>query len=331
MGMSEFFLSVSIFLPPVLWTVLIAPFLKKRRPRDSWLNVSLMLNPKHGLGSQTLFWLVVLVPLTYFAIFGAITWKDYSVSMDTLGFLKFIEISTLPIGLLSLSIPLTALVTYLHSTAQTAKQIEKNEHEMFYLHRREFVYYFEQIGQTTINDVYPVSYKISPRIHGKLFKGDVSAGIPELDRKKIDGLVLELREAEQCLAKVLTEDTFSEPGKAYLKFCEIITNHINFFIIRDLRLLVDHGSHPIHSDSKGTPILYSIGCNEEHAVAAYECVKIYLTNVLYFSGYQKGLDDLFNNPLNIWQMSLEGRAKTKIRMTIAKLTPNPPDDLFTEP
>ncbi len=330
MEISEILLGASIILPPILWTALITPFLKKTRPKDAWLNVALMLNPKHGLGDQTLFWLVVLVPLTYFIIFGAITWKDYSVALNAGGFDKFIEISKLPIGLLSLSLPLTALVTYLHSTAQTAKQIEKNEHELFYLHRREFVFYFDQIGATTINDEYDIGYKIFPRIHGKLFKGDPSAGTPELDRELADKLVRELRMAERCLERVLREEFSVETSDAYLKLCKIITDQINFFSIRDLWLQIDKACYPIEFEGKQIPTLHSLGCNAAHAVAAYECVKGYLTNVLYFSGYQEGIENLFNKSVNVWRLSLEDRAKDNVKLAIAHFSNNPPDELYSK-
>lgn len=287
-----------------------------------------MLNPEHGLGSQTLFWLVVLSPLTYFGIFGAFAWQGYDVSMTAEGFKKFIDISTLPIALLSLSIPLTALVTYLHSTAQTAKQIEKNEHELFYLHRREFVYYFEQIGSTTIYNVFSVSFRISPRIHGQLFKGEVKEGMPLLDCGKADELVGMFKEAEQCLARVLTEPPSMGTQEAYFRFCEVMEHHINFFSIRDIKVLLDQVSFPLFFTRDEECEVPSVGCRADQAAAAFECVRVYLNNLLHFSTYSKGIQDLRTDGRNISKLYLTENADNNIRRNLVALSPNAPDWVY---
>lgn len=318
-------LVAAIVSPLIVCICPIAMYLKKRRSEDAWFNVWFMLNPKYGLGSQTLFWVVILVPLVWFLFFGLFSWRGYSVELSAGGFEEFIKISTLPIGLLSLSIPLTALVTYLHSTAQTAKQIEKNERELFYLHRREFVFYFDSIGLTLIHDVYQVSYKISPRIHGKLFKGAVGNGVPELNCTEVDRLVYELRDAERCLAKVMREKISIDTTQAYFRFCEIITGHINFLAIRDLMLQIEKDQHLI---SIGSREVYSIGSTAVHAAAAFECVRVYLTNLLSFANYEKGIKDISHDSISIDRIYCVGDAELNLRMNIVELAVDPSDDLY---
>lgn len=328
METSEILLGASILLPPIGWAVLIAPYLKKQRPLDSWRNVLFMLNPEHGLGSQTLFWLVVLAPLTYFVIFGAFAWKGYDVSLNADGFKQFIDISTLPIALLSLSIPLTALVTYLHSTAQTAKQIEKNEHELFYLHRREFIFYFEQIGATTLYDVFKVEFRISPRIHGQFFKGEVKEGIPLLDTCKVDELVGKFKEAERCLAQVLTEPHSDETHQAYFTFCENVNRLINFLAIRDLKLHVETNSYLMSWPGAEGREVQSIGWRADHAIAAFDCLRVYLNNILHFSTYKKGLQDLYKDDRSVVKLCLSEGADDKIKRIVATYSPNAPAWLY---
>jgi len=289
-----------------------------------------MLNPEHGLGSQTLFWLVVLAPLTYFGVFGGFAWRGYDVSLNSDGFKQFIEISTLPIALLSLSIPLTALVTYLHSTAQTAKQIEKNEHELFYLHRREFVYYFEQIGPTTLYDVFAVEFKISPRIHGQLFMGEVKDGIPLLDTHKVDELILKFKEAERCLALALTEPLSDETCDAYFTFCELTTSLVNFFAIRDLKLKIDANAFRLVLMRSKECEVKSVGWRADHAGAVFDCLRVYLNNLLHFSTYKKGLQDLNSDNRNIPKLCLADGADDKVRRIVATLGPDAPDWLYVQ-
>ncbi|MBT0307147.1 hypothetical protein [Morganella morganii] len=92
------------------------------------------------LTSQTLFWLSIIIPIASFLYFGMFSWRGYIFQADADGFKKFIEISTLPLGLLSLSIPFTSVVNNIHRTIQTNKQIEsseiKNNIDIYYSHKK---------------------------------------------------------------------------------------------------------------------------------------------------------------------------------------------------
>lgn len=80
-----------------------------------------------SLGHQPLFWIAMVLPVALFLIFGYLSWIGSSPQWDSKGFSHFIEISKLPLGLLTLAIPFTALVTSMHRSIQTAKQIEHGE------------------------------------------------------------------------------------------------------------------------------------------------------------------------------------------------------------
>ncbi|EPG6064454.1 hypothetical protein [Proteus mirabilis] len=92
------------------------------------------------LTSQTLFWLSIIIPIFSFLYFGLFSWRGCIFRVDADGFKKFIEISTLPLGLLSLSIPFTSVVNNIHRTIQTNKQIEsseiKNNIDIYYSHKK---------------------------------------------------------------------------------------------------------------------------------------------------------------------------------------------------
>ncbi|MBF4554840.1 hypothetical protein H7698_02055 [Pseudomonas sp. p50] len=88
---------------------------------------TLTLNPRKGLLHQKLFWLCIIIPILYFIAFGYIAWQGYSISLTADGLATFLSTSTLPLALLSTSLPLTVIVASFHSTHQTALQINQTK------------------------------------------------------------------------------------------------------------------------------------------------------------------------------------------------------------
>lgn len=95
------------------------------------------------LTQQTLFWLAIVIPIVSFIYFGLFAWWGKTPVLSAHGFERFIKISTLPLGLLSLAIPFTAVINNIHRTVQTNEQInqtkKKNEFDLFYSHRKNFI------------------------------------------------------------------------------------------------------------------------------------------------------------------------------------------------
>ncbi|MDI3370997.1 hypothetical protein QLG14_17325 [Pseudomonas sp. V104_10] len=252
---------------------------------------TLALDPDQGLGEQPLFWLVMLTPVTYFFLFGIVAWTDgYELSLDSYGFKQFWEITTLPVAMLSLAIPLTALVTYLHSTAQTARQIEKNKHELFYIHRNQFVTYYEQIGSTRFSDGLKVSYKINPRVHARLFIGDVAEGTPMRKTQVFNSRIADLKVARRCLVRLMSQPPSPASFIDYLIFCRRVYKLIHFFTIGDLEVILDEASHGARTSDKRRSRL--LGLSTDLAVDSFRCVENYLTSAIEFSGYADGLKKL---------------------------------------
>ncbi|WP_064120843.1 hypothetical protein [Pseudomonas fluorescens] len=85
------------------------------------------LDPNTGLENQILFWLAIGIPALIAILLGIPVWLPYAFSFTPEGYSKFLEISKLPIGILSLSIPLGVLIGKLHGAKQTAAQIQNTK------------------------------------------------------------------------------------------------------------------------------------------------------------------------------------------------------------
>lgn len=128
-----FLVSIGTTLPVLLWTLYetakqIYRAIKKNDNSELHLckNIfhELTLNPEQGLHLQPLFWFSILTPFAVFLSFGVYAWEGFQLDFSYDGFENFIRLSKLPLGLLGLSLPLAVLVSRLHSTVQTATQIE---------------------------------------------------------------------------------------------------------------------------------------------------------------------------------------------------------------
>jgi hypothetical protein len=114
------------FLLPAL-CLLASLALRDKTKHPSKTNYSynfFVLKANRGLHAQVLFWLTLAIPFTGFLVSGAYSWQGYDLSINYLGFTEFIKISKLPLGILALCLPLAVLIARLHSTIQTAEQID---------------------------------------------------------------------------------------------------------------------------------------------------------------------------------------------------------------
>lgn len=131
------YVSMLLFIISIAWMY---EYKKRRKKSSSRLKYFEM--DEKPLTSQTLFWLAISMPFFSFCYFGAFSWYGKPILFNADGFERFIKISTLPLGLLSLSIPLTAVINNIHRTIQTNKQIEettkKNISDLYYSHKKFF-------------------------------------------------------------------------------------------------------------------------------------------------------------------------------------------------
>lgn len=108
------------------------------------------------LTKQRLFKAVFIVPLVSFLAFGTVAWVGHSFQLDAGGLNNFLNISKLPLALLSLSVPFGVIVNNIHRTIQTDTQIKeaqrKNKADAFYSHRKNTIEIMEKIVFPTIKD-----------------------------------------------------------------------------------------------------------------------------------------------------------------------------------
>ncbi|QOU03809.1 hypothetical protein IM720_24360 [Pseudomonas fluorescens] len=301
--MNVFKLIALVVFPGLLTTVLIALYFKNRPYRPADVLKVFSLDPDHGLAKQALFWWSICTPAVYFIVFGLISWNDYRISISPEGFKNFITISTLPIALLSLSIPLGVVVARFHSTEQTARQIiiirHKNNLDAFYSHRKEFFAYFDKIGSVNFLDTLELGYKINPRLHGLLFKGSPENGTPELDTALISQVIGKINLIRNCLNKVILN---SDPEQTFTWYTiasrEIYWISITFGIVEINNKLNNISVTLVGHNAEGNIIRQrSIGTTTTQAICAYRCVKSYLLTILHFAGNQTAIDEVYENDI----------------------------------
>ncbi|KPA89377.1 hypothetical protein PF66_04229 [Pseudomonas asplenii] len=185
--MFEGFLLVLTLAVPVVLSVfvVVSLFGVGESPVDRCKSI-FVLDSEKGLINQGLLWLSILTPLFIAISLGMWVWPEYQVDLSLSGYKKFVEISLLSLGVVSISLPLTGLIARFHSTRQTARQIEvvsfKNNVDAFYTHRKEMLGYFSALGEVRYLDVITFSYRIHPVLHVRFFSGAPEKGFPKVKR-----------------------------------------------------------------------------------------------------------------------------------------------------
>ncbi|CAI1570434.1 Uncharacterised protein [Serratia proteamaculans] len=172
----------------------------------------LQLNERK-LSEQWMFWLSILIPLALSIILSIPLWLQTKINLSAEGYGNFLSIFKLPIGVLSLSIPLVAIVAHIHRTIQTAEQIQttrkKNAADSFFSHHK---FMIEAFGKITSKDIsiskQPFEYKIGDpyQLYDNFFEhssyelGINPSNIPlitseiEIEIDKIDELLIKSRD-----------------------------------------------------------------------------------------------------------------------------------------
>ena len=301
--MNSLQLLLLIILPSILTTFLVGVFFNKGlfRPTEIWKIFS--LKSDDGLAKQALFWWSIFTPAMYFMSFGLISWQGYDILISSEGFKKFIEISTLPIALFSLAIPLGVVIARFHSTEQTARQItiakHKNNLDAFYAHRKEFFAYFDKMGTITFLDTLDVDYNINPKLHGLLFKGSPENGTPELDEELISQVIGKIKFIRTCLNKVLLN---SDPELTYTWYTTAANDiyWISLMLgIREINTKINNMSVTLigYGENGETIRQRSIGKSTVQAICAYRCIKSYILIILHFSGSQSAIEDVYEGEI----------------------------------
>lgn len=250
----------------------------------------LSLRPKLPLHDQGLLWFGILVPLSGFLITGSVIWVDYTVDISAAGFQKFYDISKFPLVVLAGVIPISGLIARMHSTAQTAEQIDKadiqikntesqidetrrkNNSDLYYAHKRDFLEYmtealreFARPGEQELvyfysaNTLYSFAFAKSPP----------EKGAPEVNKANLELLDKSLIQVASQYHDIEVLLTKESKGR--------LLNGAEFFSIIENRL-----SSPTALQSN---LAHQIGLSPKHKLGKFYNAKMSLSQMLNLLTY----------------------------------------------
>lgn len=259
------------------------------------LQSTLALREELGLAEQGLLWLSIISPFLYFLTFGAISWYQHSISLTSDGLKVFFSISKLPLGALSLSLPLSVLVSRLHATKQTAKQIkitqQKNNIDLFHSHRKELFSYFAQIGEVEYLGCLKGKFKVHPRVHKNFFSGKVEDGVPLINQEAFEEIESELLSARCDLDLVIRDVNPRLTYSLYIaNLCSTLYRLSQKLGLPEIYVELSEKSTlvPVTLDGKEVKLL-TVGRTTDEAVAAYRYAISYFYNLCDFAGRETSL------------------------------------------
>lgn len=183
---------LTMLLANVVWMMLVVNKFGKGKELGQRLTTAFVLDTSEGLIKQGLLWASILAPLINGFALGFWAWKSYGPLFNPEGFAEFIKISLLPLGVMSISLPLAGLVSRVHSTQQAAKQIQQAETQIkinsfksnldaFYAHRKGLVEYFSGLPEIDYFGRRKFDFKIHPVLHKRFFEGSPEHGWPSVN------------------------------------------------------------------------------------------------------------------------------------------------------
>lgn len=278
-------LLLTIAVPPAI-VLLIASLMCNPAESSNRLLAVFKFDTEHGLIRQGLLWLAIGIPFSLGLAFGAWVWAEYDVDLSYSGYRKFLEISILPLGLMSISLPLAGLVSSFHSTQQAAKQISlnkvKNNIDAFYSHRKAMVEYFSVMDDMVYFGEYVFSYSAHPVLHKRFFRGSPESGWPTLVEQSFEDVERHIRRAAEKLIVVL-----SGPSNISLDFYLQASNEIYqaalALHIKAITLdMVATGVYVKDADADGGYL--TMGVTTEQTLVSIRFVREYYNNLCDFAG-----------------------------------------------
>lgn len=290
--MIEIFSLLALILLPILVpTIVFAGILGNGPWFFDRFKSTLTLDEESGLSEQGLLWISIFSPLLYFLGLGVICWDGYHISLTSDGLNKFISISKLPLGALSIALPLSVLVSRLHATKQTARQIkitqQKNNIDLFNSHRKELFGYFSQIGEVEYLDCLIGKFKVHPRVHKVYFNGRPEGGTPLVNEYAFKDIENELSWARRQLDIIIKDKNPENTYSSYIaNFCSTIYRLSEKLGLPEIHVELAQNSLlvPVTLKGKEKMELLTVGKTTDEAVAAYRYAKGYFINLCDFAG-----------------------------------------------
>tara|TARA_R110002072_G_scaffold226613_6_gene383567 strand:+ start:641 stop:1573 length:933 start_codon:yes stop_codon:yes gene_type:complete len=253
---------------------------------------SFKLNPEKGLLKQGLLWVSLLLPVSYCLVFGSIAWAGYEIDISSAGLSTFFRISTIPLTVLSLALPLTVLVSRFYSTEQTARQIaitlHKNNLDSFYSHRSELFSYFDRLQEADYFGALKGRFNVHPRVHKNFFKGRPDLGVPEINLEMFNQVERALQSTRFQIDYVLKNKKPENVFSMYMLNACVTIHWLSRALglpeiykdIAEKSILIE-----VNVKGNGKEEYLSVGKTTDDLVAAYRYANDYFRNLCDFSGH----------------------------------------------
>lgn len=286
-----FFLSFFIIIAWMKYITRKDKTISQMHGRVEFIRFIFTFHTDKGLMQQGLLWLSLITPLVYFFCLGGIAWHDCTLRLDAEGFKTFISISTLPLAVLSLSIPLSVLVARFHTSRQTAEQIkitrQKNNVDLFHSHRKELFGYFQQLGDFHYHDNLIAKNRIHPRVHKSYFEGNPRDGVPEVRVDAFARVENLLRRTRSELKSIITSESPHATFTTYLaSFGSNIHELANLLGLPEIIDLMDR-SPKVPCKIKDKDLhLETVGTSTDEAISAFKYTENFFHNLCDFASYE---------------------------------------------
>lgn len=281
-------LLLTIAVPPTI--ILFAVYIALRSQNSNGRISSVFkLDTEHGLLRQGLLWMAIGIPISLGLAFGAWIWARYNIELSSSGYRNFLEISILPLGIMSISLPLAGLVSSFHSTQQAAKQISlnkvKNNIDAFYSHRKGMIEYFAVMDDMVYFGEYTFPYSAHPVIHKRFFSGSPETGWPTLIEESFETVERHIRRAAEKLSVVLSGaselslDLYLQAGNEIYHAAEALNIK---------KIIVDMVATGVYvKDTHSESGFLTMGVSTEETLVSLRFVREFYNNLCDFAGRQR--------------------------------------------
>ncbi len=280
----------------------------------SKVHKSIFILDERELESQGPFWLSILIPILYFFHLGYYSWENHHFHLSGEGIKLFFEISKMPLTILSVSVPASILISRMHASKQTAKQMQitevKNNIDLFNAHREDLFVYFDHIAKVKYLDGFVGKFNVHAQIHKNFFSGTKNDGAPITNNRSFNEVEEILNRARENLLSllyveqnaedsyvlgVIEDDEFHHNGpsgdyyRIYRSYCSDIEKLAK-------KLFLSEVSNCFMSESKWVTETFlpelsgysnkwkTIGNTSQHAIAVYRYIYQYYESLCQFSG-----------------------------------------------
>lgn len=294
-----------------------------------------------SLDKQYLFWLGIIVPIGVFFYLEYFVFLSNEITFNADGFKIFFEESKLPLGVLALSPIFGVIVSNIHRTIQTEKQINvtevKNISDSFYTHNKYIIEEFRSIqcqnsylkmAVDSPNGLYKKIYPFSNIKHG--YNETISQSFILIIIKKYYELKLEIENFTNDLKNVKAE-TNSLIIESIIEYTEIV--YLNLIgLMKECHINVDDECKSYFDDNKSKFIKeldFEIQVSESHLqdeIIAYtnisalhgmiKCIILYLT---LFLATLKRIFDVINLEDTIELQELKKIIENDLRYSYFKI------------